>query len=145
MTTTSTRQTAGIIADGCVKVLLAVVYTAGAAPLGHRLGVAPWLLVACAAALLIGGGIEIGFVRSRPLRTYIRCMVAYDTGWVLATIAGLLLAWQGSSAAGEIWIGYQAAGSLALAALLVVAAPPMTGSGTPAETRRDNTGPADDS
>ncbi|MEU4313200.1 hypothetical protein [Nocardia sp. NPDC024068] len=124
MTTTSPRQTAGIIADACFKVLLAVVYTVGAAQLGHRLGVAVWLMVACAAALLICGGIEIGYVRSRPVRTYTRLMVAYDTGWVLATIAGLLLAWQGSNAAGEVWIGYQAVGSVALAALLVVARPP---------------------
>jgi hypothetical protein len=118
------RRTAGIIADARIKMLLAVVYTVGAAQLGHRLGVEAWLMVACAAALLICGGIEIGYVPSRPVRTYTRLMVTYDTGWVLATIAGLLLAWQGSNAAGEVWIGYQAVGPIALAALLVVAPPP---------------------
>ncbi|WP_327148451.1 hypothetical protein [Nocardia sp. NBC_01329] len=115
---------AGIIADACTKVFLAVIYTAGAAALGHRLGVEAWLMIACAAALLICGGIEIGYVRSRPVRTYTRLMVTYDTGWVLATIAGLLLAWQGSNAAGEVWIGYQAAGAIVFAALLVVARAP---------------------
>ncbi|MFE3261924.1 hypothetical protein ACFXPS_25070 [Nocardia sp. NPDC059091] len=133
MTTTATRRTVGIIADGSVKVLLAVAYTIGAAPLGHRLGVEAWLMVVCGVALLIGGGIEIGYVRSRPVRTYTRLMVAYDSGWVLATLAGLLLAWQGNSAAGEVWIGYQAAAPLVLAALLVAATPMPADSSTPAE------------
>jgi hypothetical protein len=126
----------GIIADGVFKVLLAAVYIVGAAPLGRLLGVPAWLMVVSGAALLIGGGIEIGYVRSRPIRTYIRLMVAYDSGWVLAALAGLLMEWQGSSAGGEVWIGYQTAAPVVLAALLalpVAANPTQTASGTRTE------------
>ncbi|KUH36303.1 MULTISPECIES: hypothetical protein [Streptomyces] len=126
VTPPATRRTVGIIADGVFKVLLAAVYIVGAAPLGRLLGVPAWLMVASGVALLIGGGIEIGYVRSRPVRTYTRLMVAYDSGWVLAALAGLLMAWQGSSAGGEVWIGYQTAAPVALAALLVAANPTQT-------------------
>jgi AraC-like DNA-binding protein len=35
-------------------------------------------------------------------------LIAYDRGWVLAAFTGLLIAWQGGSVGGEVWIGYQA-------------------------------------
>lgn len=116
-----TRQTAGPIADGAFKLLLAIAYIAGAAPLGRLLGTPTWLLIASGAALLIGGGIEIAYVRSRPARTYTRLMIAYDSGWVLAALAGLLMAWQGSGAGGEVWLGYQTAAPLVFAVLLAAA------------------------
>ncbi|MER5556865.1 hypothetical protein ABT001_35360 [Streptomyces sp. NPDC002793] len=128
-----TRWTVGIIADGVFKVLLAAVYIVGAAPLGRLLGVPAWLMVVSGVALLIGGGIEIGYVRSRPMRTYMRLMVAYDSGWVLAALAGLLMEWQGSSAGGEVWIGYQTAAPVVLAAMLVAANATQTASGTRTE------------
>ncbi|RSS47363.1 hypothetical protein EF912_26705, partial [Streptomyces sp. WAC07061] len=113
----------GAIADGVFKVLLAAVCMAGAAPLGRLLGTPTWLMVVSGAALLIGGGVEIGYVRSRSTRTYTRLMVAYDIGWVLAALAGLLMAWRGSGAGGELWMGYQTAAPLTFAALLFAAAP----------------------
>lgn len=121
-----TRRTVGIIADGVFKVLLAAVYIAGAAPLGRLLGVPVWLMVVSGVALLIGGGIEVGYVRSRPVRTYTRLMVAYDSGWTLATLAALLMAWRSSSAGGEVWIGYQTAAPVLLAALLIAATSTQT-------------------
>ena len=117
-----TRQTVGPIADGAFKLLLGAACIAGAAPLGRLLGTPTWLLIASGAALLIGGGIEIAYVRSRPARTYTRLMIAYDSGWVLAALAGLLMAWQGSGAGGEVWIGYQTGAPLVFAVLLATAA-----------------------
>lgn len=68
-------------------------------------------------------------------------MVAYDSGWVLAALVGLLMARQGSSAGGEVWIGYQTVAPVAFAALLVAAAPTRVASDThaevPAHSRRD--------
>jgi len=125
-----TRLTAGIIADGVFKVLLAAVYIVGAAPLSRLLGVPGWLMVVSGVALLIGGGIEIGHVRSRPVRTYIRLMVAYDSGWVLATLAALLIAWRGGAAGGEVWTGYQTAAPVVFAVLLTAATPKSTSTGT---------------
>ncbi|MFG3155210.1 hypothetical protein ACGF7W_24525 [Streptomyces sp. NPDC048219] len=82
-----------------------------------------WLMVLSGAALLVGGGAEIRCLNRRTQRTYMRLMIAYDGGWVLATLAGLLTAWRGSGAGGEVWVGYQAAAPVALAVLLVAAAP----------------------
>jgi len=113
----------GIIADGAVKVALAAAYLIAADPLGRLLGVPVWLMIVSGVTLLMCGGTEIRYVRSRPLPTYLRLMVAYDSGWVVATLVGVLMAWQGSSAGGEVWIGYQVVASLALTALLALAAP----------------------
>ncbi|MET9416456.1 hypothetical protein ABZY03_20175 [Streptomyces klenkii] len=123
-----TRQKVGAIADGAFKVLLAAVSIAGAAPLGRLLGTPAWLMVVTGVALLIGGGIEIGYTRSRSMRTYTWLMVAYDSGWVLTALVGALMAWQGSSAGGEVWIGYQTAAPIAFAALLIAAKPARTAS-----------------
>ncbi|MFH9432195.1 hypothetical protein ACH4JZ_28405 [Streptomyces sp. NPDC017615] len=118
-----TRQTVGAVADGAFKVLLAVVCIAGAAPLGRLLGTAAWLMVVSGLALLIGGGVELGYSRSRSMRTYTQLMIAYDSGWVLAALVGVLMARQGSSVGGEIWMGYQTAAPIVFAALLVAATP----------------------
>ncbi|MFH7340872.1 hypothetical protein [Streptomyces sp. KHY 26] len=128
-----TCQTAGAIADGAFKVLLAAVYIAGAAPLGRLLGTPTWLMVASGLALLVGGGIEIRYTRYRSMRTYTQLMIAYDSGWMLTALTGFLMARQGYSAGGEVWMGYQTAAPIIFAALLVAAAPTQMASGT----RRD--------
>ncbi|WP_051025458.1 MULTISPECIES: hypothetical protein [Nocardia] len=116
-----TGQAVGILADGAVKILLAAVYIVGAESLSHRLGVATWLLIACAATLLIAGGGELAYLRNRPVSTYMRLMIGYDSGWSIVTVVALLLAWQGNRTAGELWIGYQTIAPLAFAALLIAA------------------------
>ncbi|MFG3014114.1 hypothetical protein ACGFZB_27555 [Streptomyces cinerochromogenes] len=133
VTSSATRGLAGIIADGVFKVLLGAAYLIGAAWLGDLLGVSTWLMVVSGVALLIGGGIGIKCVRSRPIRTYMRLMIAYDSGWVLTALVGLLMAWRDRSAGGEVWIGYQTAAPLVFAALLLVATPVPPASDTHAE------------
>ncbi|MEU0252171.1 hypothetical protein ABZ299_06560 [Streptomyces sp. NPDC006184] len=118
-----TRRMIGVIADGVFKVVLAAVWVAGAAPLGRLFGVSVRLLVVSGVALLIAGGVEIGLARSRPPRTYTRLMAGYDSGWALAALAGLVIAWRGGSAGGEVWVGYQTAAPVVFAALLVAATP----------------------
>ncbi|MEU4504072.1 hypothetical protein [Streptomyces sp. NPDC024089] len=128
-----TRRTVGAVADGAFKVLLGAAGIAGAAPLGRLLGTPAWLMAVAGVALLIGGGIEIGYTRSRSMRTYTRLMIAYDGGWVLAALAGLLMARQGSDAGGEVWMGYQTAAPVLFAALLIAAAPVQMTSDTHTE------------
>ncbi|MCX4395049.1 MULTISPECIES: hypothetical protein [unclassified Streptomyces] len=128
-----TRRTVGAVADGAFKVLLGAAGIAGAAPLGRLLGTPAWLMAVSGVALLIGGGIEIGYTRSRSMRTYTRLMIAYDSGWVSAALAGLLMARQGSGAGGEVWVGYQTAAPILFAALLIAAAPVRMASDARAE------------
>lgn len=130
----ATRRMTGVIADGAFKVVLAAVYSAGTVPVGRLLGVSGWLMVVSSLALLIGGGVEIGHIRSRSAHAYTRLMIAYDSGWVLAALTGLLIAWRGGSTGGEAWIGYQAVAPLVFAALLVTAARPQT----PSDIRADD-------
>jgi hypothetical protein len=115
---------AGIVADGVFKVLLAAVSGIGAAPLGDLLGVETWLMAVCAVALLAGGASELAWRRRRPAAVYLRLMIAYDSGWALAALAGGLVAWRGGTAGGEVWIGYQTVAPLVFAALLLAASAP---------------------
>lgn len=128
-----TRRTVGAVADGAFKVLLGAAGIVGAAPLGRLLGTPAWLMAVSGVALLIGGGIEIGYTRSRSMRTYTRLMIAYDSGWVLTALAGLLMARQGSGAGGEVWMGYQTAAPVLFAALLIAATPVQMASDTHTE------------
>ncbi|MFJ4778139.1 hypothetical protein [Streptomyces sp. NPDC088762] len=123
VTSSAKRRLTGIVADGAFKVVLGAAYVIASAQLGGLLGVSAWLMAVSGVVLLIGGGIELRYVRSRPIRTHLRLMIAYDSGWVLTALAGALMAWLGGSAGGEVWIGYQAAAPLAFAALLMAAAP----------------------
>ncbi|MET7572676.1 hypothetical protein ABZT04_29865 [Streptomyces sp. NPDC005492] len=139
------RRTLGVIADGGFKLLLGVTCAVAAAPFGRLLGASAWLLVASGVALLICGGVEIRYARSRSMRTCTRLMIAYDSGWVLSALVGALMAWQGSGAGGEVWIGYQAAAPLVFAALLVTAdpAPPQAPPGTPSKPTHSATAATD--
>ncbi|MGW8791093.1 hypothetical protein ACWGND_11325 [Streptomyces althioticus] len=114
---------AGIVTDGAFKAVLGGAFLIAASQLGELLGTATWLTTVAGVALLLGGGIEMRLARKRPLRTYLRLMVAYDTGWVLTALAGYLVARQGGTAGGEVWVGYQTAAPLVFAALLLKAAP----------------------
>ncbi|MEU9755217.1 hypothetical protein AB0D90_19090 [Streptomyces althioticus] len=113
----------GIVADGAFKVVLGAAFLLAASPLDELLGASAWLSAASGIALLLGGGIEMKLARKRPLRTYLRLMVTYDTGWVLTALVGYLVARQGGTAGGEVWVGYQTAAPLVFAALLLKAAP----------------------
>ncbi|MGC4941708.1 hypothetical protein [Kribbella sp. DT2] len=115
------RESAGIVADGAFKVVLGAVFAVGAGWAGGVLGVPPWLMVVAGLVLLAAGGVEIRYVNLRPRATYTRLMVAYDLGWVLTAVVGVLVAWQGSSAGGEVWVGYQAVAPVAFVVLLLSA------------------------
>ncbi|MEW2070735.1 hypothetical protein [Streptomyces sp. NPDC007346] len=114
-----TGMLAGAIGDGAFKVALGAAFAFGGDRLSDVFGVPAWLMVASGVALLIGGGIEVAYVRRRPMPTCLRLMIAYDGGWVVVSAVALVAAWQGSTAGGEIWVAYLTVAPLALAALLV--------------------------
>ncbi|MFE2294392.1 hypothetical protein [Streptomyces sp. NPDC059452] len=113
------RMLAGAIGDGVFKVVLGAAFVLGNGWGGELLGVPAWLMAASGAALLIGGGIEVVHVRRRPMATCLRLMIAYDSGWVVASGIALVMAWQGSTAGGELWVVYLTVAPLVMAALLV--------------------------
>jgi len=110
---------AGAIGDGTFKVVSGAAFVFGSEWISDVFGVQAWLTVVAGLAQLVGGGIEIVHVRRRPMATYLRLMTAYDIGWVVASAIALLMAWQGSTAGGEMWMAYLTAAPLAFAALLV--------------------------
>ncbi|MEV7893442.1 hypothetical protein [Streptomyces cyaneofuscatus] len=125
------RMLAGAIGDGAFKVVLGAAFAVGSAWLDDLFGVEAWLVLIAGAALLIGGGIEVVYVRRRPMATCLRLMIGYDIGWAVASAVALVVAWQGGTAGGEIGVAYLVVAPLALAALLVGAAatdvrPPAT-------------------
>lgn len=109
----------GIIGDGVFKIVLAAAYVMAALPLGGLLGVAAWLMITTGALVLTCGMTEIWYAGIRPARTYLRFLALYDTGWVLATLAALLMARQAGTGGGETWMGYQAVAAMVLAILLM--------------------------
>ncbi|MFF2697717.1 hypothetical protein ACFYX8_31505 [Streptomyces cyaneofuscatus] len=116
------RMLAGAIGDGAFKVVLGAAFAVGSAWLADLFGVEAWLVLVAGAALLIGGGIEVVYVRRRPMATCLRLMIGYDIGWAVASAVALVVAWQGGTAGGEIGVAYLVVAPLALAALLVGAA-----------------------
>nr|WP_119290011.1 hypothetical protein [Streptomyces sp. YIM 130001] len=116
----------GATADGAMKVLLGVVFAACASWVGDLIGVSSLLMWSSAAALLVGGVVELACVRSRSQRHFTRLMIAYDSGWALAAAAGLLTAWLGGTAGGELWTGYQVVAPLVFAGLLLASGPMRT-------------------
>lgn len=115
----------GIVGDGVFKVVLGAVYVIAALPLGRLLGVAAWLMITTGVLVLTCGMTEIWYAGIRPARTYLRFLGLYDVGWVLATLAALLMARQ-SGAGGDAWMAYQAAAATVLAILLMA----RTGAGS---------------
>lgn len=113
----------GVVGDGVFKLLLGAGFVGWAGWFAGALGVPDALMVVAGLALLAAGGAELAFVRRRLRRTYLRLMVAYDCGWVLTALAGLVVAWAGGEFGGEVWVGYQVAAPLAFAALLAAAEP----------------------
>ncbi|MEU0378160.1 hypothetical protein ABZ093_12790 [Streptomyces cyaneofuscatus] len=125
------RMLAGAIGDGAFKVVLGAAFAVGSAWLDDLFGVEARLVLIAGAALLIGGGIEVVYVRRRPMATCLRLMIGYDIGWAVASAVALVVAWRGGTAGGEIGVAYLVVAPLALAALLVGAAatdvrPPAT-------------------
>lgn len=114
------RRTAGAVADGGFKIALGVAYLACAVPLARLLGAPVWLMAVAGVVLLVGGGVELAYTGSRSMRLYTRLMVGYDSGWVLAALAGLLVAWWGGGVGGEVWMGYQVVAQGGFAVVLVV-------------------------
>ena len=111
----------GFVADGVFKLATAALFAVGARWLATRLDAPAWLVLAAAVTLALCGVVELALARTGDLRRSTRFLVAYDSGWVLVTVAAVLLAWSTTPGGGWAWLGYQAVGATALGAVFAVA------------------------
>lgn len=112
----------GVVADAAFKVALALAYLTLAIPASDTLGVPPWLIYLTAPLLLASGFAEFRGRRLPPAFT-VTALSIFDAGFVLMTVAALVLGWQmGTHYAGELWFGYQAVASVVLVMATLTAA-----------------------
>lgn len=103
----------GFLGDGVFKAVLAVVYAAAAGPIRDALDVGAATILIAAGLLFLSGLAECAFALRSAAPSHTEYLIAYDTGWILATLVAVLL----MSSGGGFWFGYQAIAS----ALLTVA------------------------
>lgn len=107
---------AGVLADGCFKLALAAAYSVFAVPFAGWLAAPYWLVLVTALLLGTSGVTEI-LARRRPERRHVVLLATYDIAWLAISIATLIMASLGASAAGSVWLAFQAVASVALAVL----------------------------
>lgn len=115
----------GLIADGVFKALVGLAYLLGTYQLSSFLGVEPWLLLVTGALMIVVGIAEVFGADRRSGRLMVGALIVFDSSWVLATAAALLL-WQGGGwdgagwdGAGELWLGVQAVAAAVLIGVIV--------------------------
>ncbi len=112
----------GFLGDGCFKLLVAATYVALLPPLADVLGADRWLLIATAALVAASGVAEIAFAVRSGAGSHTRYLIAYDSGWVAATVAATLLAANGVAVAGTLWLVFQLLASPLVAAVFAFGA-----------------------
>ncbi|MBM6590056.1 hypothetical protein [Brevibacterium sp. RIT 803] len=112
----------GFVADGVFKLIVAVALCAFL-PAVESLLLAPrWLTIAAIVLLFLSAATEISYGARKGEKSYVKYLAVFDLLWVVSTIIAVILALVGSSAAGFVWLGYTALGSLAIAIVFTTGA-----------------------
>lgn len=110
------------VADGVIKLLIAVAICA-TVPALEAFFLAPrWLVIGAAVMLFLSSATEISYGVSRGEKRFLRYPLVFDGLWVLVTIAAIILAFADNPAAGYVWFGYIGLGSLAIAIVFTTGA-----------------------
>ncbi|MCI4011594.1 hypothetical protein [Brevibacterium sp. ZH18] len=110
------------VADGVIKMLIAVAVCA-TVPALEAFFLAPrWLVIGVAVMLFLSSATEISYGVSRGEKRFLKYPMAFDGLWVLVTIAAIILAIANNPAAGYVWFGYVGLGSLAIAIVFTTGA-----------------------
>lgn len=114
----------GFLADGCFKLLVAIGYVATVPLLTNALAVGAWLIMITAVLVAASGIAEIIFAVRSGSGSHTRFLIAYDGGWVIISVVAIILAFNGVSTAGTIWLGYQVLAAPIIAAVFALGALP---------------------
>ncbi|WP_114853344.1 hypothetical protein [Brachybacterium sp. YJGR34] len=102
----------GFLADGAFKLLVAAAHLLLLPTLVDLLGAPAGMIALTAAMVALSAIAEIVFALRSGEGTHTKYLIAYDSGWVLATVLALML---GSGPGGWVWLAFQAAASPVLA------------------------------
>lgn len=97
----------GYIFDGVFKALVSLATLMLFPLLVGDWGATAWLLCPTSVAVLASALAEFAYGMRVARASHIKYLVAYDAGWVLASIGAVLLVVSGSSHAWDLWFGYQ--------------------------------------
>ncbi|GAA1873102.1 hypothetical protein [Brevibacterium marinum] len=112
----------GFVADGVVKMLVAVALCIFL-PAAESFLLAPrWLAIAAIVLLFLSGATEISYGARKGQKSYVKYLAIFDSLWVVSTIAAVIVALVGSPAAGYIWFGFTGLGSLGIAVIFTTGA-----------------------
>lgn len=108
----------GFVADGVFKLLVAVALCAFLPAVESFLLAPRWLAITAIVLLFLSAATEISYGARRGEKRYVKYLAIFDSLWVVSTILALV----GSPAAGLVWFGYTALGSLAIAIVFTTGA-----------------------
>lgn len=112
----------GFVADGVFKLLVAVALCAFLPAVESFLLAPRWLAITAIVLLFLSAATEISYGARRGEKRYVKYLAIFDSLWVVSTIIAVILALVGSPAAGLVWFGYTALGSLAIAIVFTTGA-----------------------
>ncbi|TSI18807.1 hypothetical protein [Brevibacterium aurantiacum] len=112
----------GFVADGVFKLLVAVALCAFLPAVEAFLLAPRWLAITAIVLLFLSAATEISYGARKSEKSYVKYLAIFDSLWVVSTIIAVILALAGSSAAGFVWLGYTALGSLAIAVVFTTGA-----------------------
>ncbi|MGO3893390.1 hypothetical protein [Brevibacterium aurantiacum] len=112
----------GFVADGVFKLLVAVALWAFLPAVESFLLAPRWLAITAIVLLFLSAATEISYGARKGEKSYVKYLAIFDSLWVVSTIIAVILALVGSSAAGFVWLGYTALGSLAIAVVFTTGA-----------------------
>lgn len=112
----------GFVADGVFKLLVAVALCAFLPAVESFLLAPRWLAITAIVLLFLSSATEISYGARKGEKSYVKYLPIFDSLWVVSTIIAVIFALVGNPAAGFIWLGYTALGSLAIAVVFTTGA-----------------------
>lgn len=112
----------GFVADGVVKLLVAVALCAFLPAIESFLLAPRWLAITATVLLFLSAATEISYGVRKGEKGYVKYLAIFDLLWVVSTIFAVIFALVDNPAAGFIWFGCTGLGSLGIAVVFTTGA-----------------------
>ena len=112
----------GFMADGIWKALVGISMLVFAPVLVDELRAPGLLLGLTSIAVLASAIAELAYAARSGARSHVKHLIAYDSAWVLASVAALAAAASNADLAWMLWLGYQVVAAPVVALVFGVAA-----------------------